>query len=317
MRADRWVGALAWVSRPPIRPSRVAAWVWAANRQGARRAVLTALALLIVVALAHGVSGARYSFSVFYLLVVVRVSATGREAYLIPTAAVTAMTWSLVESASRSLEDPWLPLAWNSAARFAVLAFTGLLVAAVVGVARVEREVSRTDPLTGLHNRRGFYDAVELEFARSAGSRKPLSVAFLDVDGFKAVNDRQGHAAGDRLLTEIARTLGSQVRRNDLLARLGGDEFVAVLPDTGAAAAAAVAQRAARALDEMCSSGGWSVGFSIGMATFEEPAHSVAELISEADRLMYLAKRTSPEGGGPAVVVTGVRAAAGLGDARG
>lgn len=308
MRRAGLVGGLALLTRSPIRPSRVASWVWAVSRQPPRRVLLSAFLLLTAVAVADSISGSLYSFSVFYLLVVVRISATGREVYLIPTAVVTATTWSVVESVSLRLDDPWWPLAWNSAARFAVLSFTGLLVAAVVGMARVEREISRTDPLTGLHNRRGFYDTAELEVARAAGSGCPLSVLFLDVDRFKDVNDQQGHAAGDRLLIEVAGALIPQLRRrDDLLARLGGDEFVALLPDTDDVAAAAVAQRAAAALDALCGADGWPVGFSVGVATFDRPPVSVDELLSEADRLMYVAKRRSTNGSTATTVVTGVQ----------
>lgn len=282
------------------------------SRQPAQRVLVSSLLLLVAVAAADLASGSLYSFSIFYLFVVVRPSATGRDGYLMPTALVTALTWSIVEAQALRLAEPLLPLLWNSAARFGVLWFTGLLVASVVETARAEREVSRTDPLTQLRNRRGFYDTAEAEVARAGRGPRPVSVVFLDLDGFKGVNDARGHATGDRLLSEVAATLAAHLRRYDVVARLGGDEFVALLPETDAATARTVVARVAQALEALSAAGDWPVGFSLGVATFLEAPGTVDELLSEADRLMYQAKRDGHATGTAAIVA---RTAAGRGAA--
>ncbi len=281
-RADR---------RPPLTLDAVISPLAGIHRQALSRVLLVAVLLLIVVAWADRASGPSYSFSIFYLLVVVWVSAAGqRRRYLLPVALATASTWSVVETAGRRLEHPWLPLLWNTSARFAVLFFTGLLVVAVVRAARQEREISRTDALTGLHNRRGFCDLAEQELGRAARAGGELSAVYLDVDGFKAVNDEQGHPAGDRLLVDIARTLRGALRPYDLVARVGGDEFVAFLTGAGSAAGTAVAHRVACELDAMCEREGWPVQFSLGVATFLCPPPDVDDVLSAADVLMYAAK---------------------------
>lgn len=277
--------------------SAVTGWVSRLHGQAPRHVLLLGILLLVLVALADALSGPHYSFSIFYLFVVVRVSATGRRSYLLPTAALVAVTWTAVEALNRPLEEAWLPSLWNTGARLGVLYLSALLVAVVVGAARHEREASRTDPLTGLHNRRGFRDQAELEISRAERSQGGLSAVYLDIDGFKDVNDLQGHAAGDRLLTQVARSLSRTMRKYDLVARVGGDEFVALLPGTCGDEAMAVARRAADDLDEMCRRGGWPVRVSIGVSSFVTAPRDVDELLEAADVLMYGAKREGRQTG--------------------
>jgi diguanylate cyclase (GGDEF)-like protein len=113
----------------------------------------------------------------------------------------------------------------------------------------------------------------------------------VDVDNFKRINDRYGHAGGDRLLRAIARAMREGCRRTDIVARLGGDEFALLLPDTGPDAAAVVVEKVRTALLASARGEGWPATFSVGATTFLEPPSSVDELVSRADELMYAAKR--------------------------
>lgn len=149
-------------------------------------------------------------------------------------------------------------------------------------------ELSRTDSLTGIPNRRSFYESVDYWRAEASRNRTTHAVCFLDLDRFKTVNDGYGHQAGDDLLSDIARRLRATVRRTDIVARLGGDEFAVLLPDTTAAAAAHVADKL-RAQVEEAAAAYPEVGVSIGLTTFdsdEEPD----EIMSRADRDMYRVK---------------------------
>lgn len=278
-------------------PLRVMAVLEALRRQSPRRVLLLGLLLLAVVAVVDRAAGQYFSFSMFYLLVVVLVSASSGSAYGVPLALLAAGVWSGLESASMDLEEPVLPLLWNTATRLAVLLVTVSLVATVVELAHVERARSRGDALTGLLNRRGFCDLADRELVRAGRSGSALTVLYLDVDGFKRVNDTDGHLAGDALLSDVARTLEARVRRTDTAARIGGDEFVVLLPETPGAAAEVAAERVSHGLDEMCREGSWPVRFSIGLVTFVEPPESVDELLSQADRLMYSAKRSGQQTG--------------------
>jgi diguanylate cyclase (GGDEF)-like protein len=124
------------------------------------------------------------------------------------------------------------------------------------------REQAATDVLTGLPNRRAWYEHLDLALARARRSGRPLSVVALDLDGLKALNDREGHASGDRLLVEVASRWPTVLRETDLVARTGGDEFVVLLEDTGEPEAFEVLERLQRVLDGRC-------GVSGGAATWD------------------------------------------------
>jgi diguanylate cyclase (GGDEF)-like protein len=147
---------------------------------------------------------------------------------------------------------------------------------------RLER-AARTDDLTGLLNRRAWDEQVTREVARARRSGNPLCVAMLDVDHFKAYNDRHGHQAGDRLLKEAAAEWGLRVRDTDLLARYGGDEFALALPDCGMEEAVELLEALRSATPEDESS-------SAGIASWNG-SESDLDLMTRADRALYEAKR--------------------------
>jgi diguanylate cyclase (GGDEF)-like protein len=152
------------------------------------------------------------------------------------------------------------------------------------------RRAAVSDDLTGLLNRAGFRDTALRLHAVSRRSGSPLTLVTVDLDGFKAVNDRQGHAAGDALLADVARSWADVLRASDVLARVGGDEFVLLLPGTPVESAERVLarMRAAR-----------SVGWSAGLASWG-PDESLDACLSRADDALYAAKsgRTVDAGSG-------------------
>jgi diguanylate cyclase (GGDEF)-like protein len=143
------------------------------------------------------------------------------------------------------------------------------------------RAQASTDPLTGVANRRAWEAEAARSLARAVRSGEPLTVAILDLDDFKEVNDRDGHSAGDTLLREVATSWRARLRGSDLLGRHGGDEFVLCLPGTDGPAAAEVLQR----LD-----GGLPIGWSVGTAT-ARTGDSLTSLLQRADAELYAAKR--------------------------
>jgi diguanylate cyclase (GGDEF)-like protein len=153
-----------------------------------------------------------------------------------------------------------------------------------------------TDALTGIANRRRFDGALEREWRRCARARAPLSVLMIDVDHFKAYNDRCGHQQGDACLRRVAKLLSEAVGRpGDLVARYGGEEFVFLLPEVGQAGARAVATRLIASLHRAAiphpaSPLGPRLTLSIGVATASELSGEPAALLALADQLMYAAK---------------------------
>jgi diguanylate cyclase (GGDEF)-like protein len=180
---------------------------------------------------------------------------------------------------------------WDAAMHFAIFA----VVAVILGELRLSyrriADLARLDGLTGLANRRRFYELAEHELNRARRSGLPVTSVHIDIDNFKEVNDTLGHAAGDRLLTNLAESL-RRLRKTDVAARLGGDEFVVLMPDTGQEAAELVVAKLQRDMQDTVKRGGWAVTFSIGVATFFTPPDSVEQMVHEADEAMYTVKRT-------------------------
>jgi diguanylate cyclase (GGDEF)-like protein len=147
--------------------------------------------------------------------------------------------------------------------------------------------ISRTDPLTNTLNRRGFEERLEAELAQAARSGQPLSLILLDLDRFKAVNDRLGHAAGDELLCWVAARVEGAVRPMDCFGRLGGDEFAVLAPGTSKLEAQEVE---ARVRVELAA----RIAVTAGIASFPEDGADMEELYRSADRELYTTKHGSP-----------------------
>jgi diguanylate cyclase (GGDEF)-like protein/PAS domain S-box-containing protein len=153
-----------------------------------------------------------------------------------------------------------------------------------------EKNLARLDFLTQIPNRRAFSEILQAETARSRRYKRPLTLAYIDLDHFKQINDQLGHEIGDELLRLIARTIQDNVRATDTISRLGGDEFALLLPETGREEACGVIAKLRTILLEKVGERKWPVTFSIGVATFAKPGESVAQLVKVADDLMYSAK---------------------------
>ncbi len=176
----------------------------------------------------------------------------------------------------------------------------GLLVAAlVIGALRervlalVERlsDAARTDPLTGLLNRRGFDELFACELQRSRRTDRPFSVLVGDLDRFKQVNDRHGHAAGDSALRRTARVLQHDHRITDSVARLGGEEFAMIVPETDENGAYVFAERLRRAVTDAFAAEPTPLTISFGVVSFPTHGRTQEQLLQHGDEAMYTAKR--------------------------
>ena len=153
-----------------------------------------------------------------------------------------------------------------------------------------EQRTSRIDFLTKLLNRMALYELIGTELARNMRSGNPFSVAYIDCDNFKDVNDRFSHEEGDMLLRASAKAMKRSLRATDAVARLGGDEFVVLLPDTGRETALEIINRLRDELDKLMEECHWPVTFSVGLGVFNRPGLSPEEIIHSCDTLMYMVK---------------------------
>ncbi len=155
--------------------------------------------------------------------------------------------------------------------------------------------LANTDPLTKLANRRYMLGQLEREFERAHRYGRPLSLLYIDLDGFKAVNDRFGHLFGDDVLRGAAKAMQPVLRSTDLLARIGGDEFAVLMPETtieGAQNASAKLRRALAAYSEQLGPEVPSLSFCAGISRLRPEDNDIEDILRRADDAQYLAKAT-------------------------
>ena len=160
------------------------------------------------------------------------------------------------------------------------------------------QRLARTDPLTGVFNRRQFFEVGLQEFLRARRYGNTLSLLMLDIDYFKVVNDTRGHPTGDRVLQALAEIMSSQVRDQDSIGRLGGEEFALILPETELAGALISAERLRAAVEQAeiaCASDDGKVvrvTISIGIAASAADDASFEAVLARADKRLYAAKES-------------------------
>jgi diguanylate cyclase (GGDEF)-like protein len=201
---------------------------------------------------------------------------------------VSAGAW-LSDGAIHQVELP--VLLWNTGLR---LSFSLLFITLITNLRdsyRREHALARRDPLTGAFNRRAFLDLLEYELERVRRIALPMTLAYIDLDNFKAINDLLGHSVGDELLIQISTLMCQNLRVLDRVARLGGDEFVILMPATDARAAEIALTRLQAKIQAVMHERHWPVTLSIGAVVFYESPASIDQAIALADRTMYEVKQ--------------------------
>lgn len=235
-------------------------------------------------------TGPEISFAIFYLVPIGLAAWWGGFAQGILMAMACVVSWHLVESAEGSTIAPRIQL-WNGTARFGIFVITSSLLSRLRVSLYLEKKLARSDPLTGAANGRTFYENVSLAVERSLRTQTPLTLAYLDLDNFKWLNDKLGHFAGDEALCILVRTVQRDIRVLDLFARLGGDEFALLLPECNEDDTRRVLDRIQKHFAREMAQRNWPVTLSIGAMTFPQPLRDVDALVRRVDDLMYRAKK--------------------------
>ena len=253
-----------------------------------------AFGLVVAVGTAEASSGFQLSPLSLYAAPVALAAwaATPRTAYAL--AAVAAILPTPV-SALAGQPIGWAAV-WSVFSNFALLGIIVMLLTTLKRRLSDEAAFVATDTLTGLLSRGSFLEQLDAELSRAARYGRAFTLAYVDLDNFKAVNDLEGHDAGDELLRRVADTLRSSTRQTDVLGRLGGDEFAAVLPETTGGATGSVLENLRKQLIRTMTKRGWPVTVSIGAVTFEVPIDTSREALQVADVAMDSVKRSGKDG---------------------
>jgi diguanylate cyclase (GGDEF)-like protein len=281
----------SWVRRAPAERSRQD--LVASTFCGGGLGLLLALGGLVLIAVIGWLdlcTGHELSFAIFYLIPIACGAWWGGFPHGILLSLAATVAWHGVDVLAGSEVHPAISL-WNGVVRFSMFVVTSSLLSRLRISMLHEQALARTDSLTGAANGRTFYEHVCLAVERSLRSLTPLTLAYLDLDNFKRLNDERGHWAGDEALCDVSQTIRRNIRSVDMLARLGGDELALLLPDTGGPEAVIVLNRLRELLAEEMARKGWPVTVSIGAATFLRPTVDVDVMVRHIDTLMYAAKR--------------------------
>ncbi|EXI81846.1 MAG: putative diguanylate cyclase YcdT [Candidatus Accumulibacter appositus] len=261
------------------------------NRFGRHGIVGLSLVGALLVGALDYLTGYEISMSLFYLGPVALATWYGGRRAGIGIALISCFFWYGTQLATGNPYSNSVIPVWNALIRFGFFFITSSLLTALRDGLVRQQQLARTDALTGLYGRRAFEERLEHQLAMAQRRKTPLTLAYVDLDNFKLVNDTLGHAEGDRVLRTTGQVLKKTLRKTDTAARLGGDEFALLLPESDGHGAKRVVENLVDELREAFSANGRAVTCSIGVVSFLEPARSAAEVLAAADALMYEVKR--------------------------
>ncbi|MEX2125620.1 MAG: diguanylate cyclase [Woeseia sp.] len=254
-------------------------------------------ALILLLGTIDHLSGYELSVSVFYLIPISIAVWYGNRRMGYIASVGSAATWMIVDHATAEPYSQLWILFWNSSVRLVFFIVVAYLIAELKSQLRRQQQLARTDSLTGLLNRAGFFERADIVVHAASRYGNAIAIAYIDLDGFKKINDTQGHSRGDEALKAVGRLLARSSRESDVVARLGGDEFVVLLPDTNPAGAHGYFDKLHSQLQDEIQQQGWSnLGFSIGAVVCENAPADISEALRLADSLMYRTKRTGRSG---------------------
>jgi diguanylate cyclase (GGDEF)-like protein len=254
---------------------------------------LLSLVLVLSVGVLEWASGTEITLSILYLIPVsIAAWNLGRTGGILFSAVASAAWMAADLGAGHEYSRAFIPF-WNGGVRFGFFLVAVFSLDAIRRLLEHEAELARTDPLTGAANSRHFLESLSREAEKANRKGRPLALAYLDLDDFKAVNDRFGHKEGDRVLVTVSETGMRSLRSFDVFGRLGGDEFAILLIEPDPESVPAVFERLRSELLAAVNREGWPVSFSIGVEVFQPPIPCPDVMVHEVDTLMYEVKASS------------------------
>jgi diguanylate cyclase (GGDEF)-like protein len=251
-----------------------------------------ALLLVVIISIADYIVGYEISTSLFFLIPIALATWYGTYRQGVFFALLSAVIWYTIDTVftPHPYVHPLIPF-WNTSVRLGLFLISTQFLTLLKSQSNIEKNLSRTDSLTGVMNARGFAETAEKMFELASRHGRPTCLAYIDLDDFKQVNDRRGHSEGNKVLQTVGEILLKSVRRTEVAGRLGGDEFAIALPETNESGAQAVFNKLRINLAQAMQENNWPVGFSIGVISFDLPPANFDEAVRLADALMYQVKK--------------------------
>lgn len=237
-------------------------------------------------------TGNEIAISLFYLIPIAMLTWLAGRWVGIAASVISSAVWVGTDVAAGG---PYLSTSiyiWNTFIILGFFVIVVLLLSALRKALEHEREMAHTDYLTGAVNTRFFFELLQMEIDRSQRYAHPFTIAYIDIDNFKEVNDQFGHVTGDRVLILVVEGARRHIRKTDLVARLGGDEFALLLPETSQESAQIILAKIQSEILTGMQSVNWPVTISIGALTCVSAPPGTQEVIGMVDDLMYSVKHT-------------------------
>lgn len=259
-----------------------------------RKPMSVAIALLFVFILTEIdiLTGEELSFSLFYLAPILWLTwYVGKRAGVF-AAIAASIAWLAADYLSGHQYSHTLIPFWNCAIRMGFFLLSVIMLSTIRSKLDTEQHNADFDSLTNLANSRLFYEVLQTESYRSKRYRHPFTIIYIDLDGFKQVNDTFGHFVGDDVLREVASAIRNGSRQSDTIARIGGDEFIALFPETDFPSASIVINNIHDLISEVAKKSGWPITSSVGAVTYLEPLEQLSDMVKATDDLMYQVKKS-------------------------
>ncbi len=252
--------------------------------------------LLAFLGMADYWTGVELSISLFYLIPIFLVTWFAGRNLGLAVSAASAIIWFLTDYSNGLVYSNNIIYVWNTLIRLGFFIVSSRLLSEFRKALKANQESAQVDYVTGAASVRYFYERAQIEISRLNRYKRPLTLVYLDLDNFKMINDRLGHAIGDKLLRAVTENIQRQIRPTDIFARLGGDEFALLMPETSAVEVKQIIGRIHSSLVKEMLTNGWMVTFSIGVVTYHQMPKSVDEMVRLADSVMYSVKTSTKNG---------------------
>lgn len=253
------------------------------------------LVLIVVVGFADYYTGYELSFSLFYLIPIGVAAWFSSKKMGFIMSIIATVLWFFIDYISDHKYSSAIIPYWNAIIRFGIFCIVSYLLPSLKELT-IAREHARVDPLTGAFNRRYFEEVLQNEISRIARNKNPFTLILFDLDGFKKINDFNGHHVGDQVLCTIVNCANGILRKTDIITRLGGDEFAILLFEVNVVTVQSMVEKIKNKLLNEMKINNWPITFSMGVVTCQSSTISIDDLIKRADSLMYSIKNNGKNG---------------------